>query len=271
MCLSRIFENLNILPISWSKRDSSKKNIAKHVDGSVNQVNGNNNIISDNISINTSTSTQVDESECFRLLKTPHEWMKVDNKDGCEFLSRVNNNVSVMFYYQHSTYDCKDFISSCWPDNSGTWCDMNICINSRPIYKDQYCVFDGCHGSTIVRPDYDWIIEPNSYENIRLFYYIEGNKKTILNNFIKSYPVIFSTTRDYKVDRYIATFVSIAEKEQFFAYVGGIKQEVIEQICASEFSLTDYNCQNILDGRNEIDLKSAIILTNILKKWRDNI
>lgn len=271
MRLSRIFENLNILPISWSKQGSSKKNIAKHIDGSVNQVNGSNNIISNNVSINTGTSTQVDKDECFRLLKTPHKWMQVNNEDGCEFLSKVNNNVSVIFYYQHSTYDYADFISSCWPDNSGAWCDMNICINGKSIYSNQYCTFDGCNGSTIVRPDFEWILKPNGHENIRLFYYLENSKEAILNDFIRSYPATFSTARDYKVDQYIVTFVSAEEKDRFFAYIRGIKQEVAEQIYASEISLADYNCQNILDERNEIDLKSAIVLTDILKKWRNNI
>lgn len=271
MCLSRIFENLNILPINYSRQGSSKKNVTKHVDGSVNQINGNNNIISDSVNINTGTSAQADEDECFRLLKTPCKWMRVDNKDGCEFLSKVNNSVSIMFYYQHTAYDYKDFISSCWPDNSGAWCDMNICINGKSVYENQYCAFDGCHGSTIVRPDYDWILKPNDFDNIRLFYYIEGSRETILNNFIKSYPAIFSTTSDCKVDKYIATFANIAEKDRFFAHIRNIEHEVVEQIYTSEISLAGYNCQNILDERNEIDLKSAIILTRILKKWRNNI
>ena len=268
MCLPRIFDNLSFLPANFSRQGSNKKNTAKNIDGPVNQINGNNNVVSSNISIHTDTSTQANKEECFRLLKISSEWMGIHNEDGYEFMSKVNNAVSVIFHHQHSVTDYKDFISSCWADNSGTWCDVNICINNKSIYSNQYCTFDGCHGSTIVRPDFEWILKPNGHDNIRLFFYIDDSEEIIINNFIESQSNTFPTARRHKINRYIATFRNISERDRFFLYVKNNEDEIIEKIRTSDVSLSAYSCQNILDKRNEIDLQSAIVLTDTLRKWR---
>ena len=272
MCLPKIFDNLNFPPINWSNQGSNKKNTIKRANNPINQINGNNNTVSNitgsHISIATTPSTQTDKDECFRLLQTPGQWMIAYSGENYEFLSKVNNNVSIAYNSEHSSDNYKDFISSCWRDNNGKWCDLNVCINNKSIYEDQYCNFDSCFGATVVRPTFDWILKPSYYENIRLHYYYANSEKTIINNFIKHWPSIFTSTKPYLINHYIATFKNSQEKHDFFSYIHTIESIVIELINKSPKSLSSYNCQNMLDERDELDLKSADILTRLLKDWR---
>lgn len=272
MCISKVFDNLNIPLINWSKQESNKKNNAKFVNGPVNQINGDNNTISNitdnSISISATPSTQVDNNKCFRLLQEPNQWMRVNNTEDYEFLSKLNNNVSIVFCSKHSTDNYKDFISSCWSDNNGKWHDLHICLNKKSIYESQYCTFDSCFGSTIARPEFDWVLRPSHHENIRLYYYYANSKQTVINNFIRHWPDIFASTQPDLINRYVATFVNRLEKERFFSYIQNIEDEVISLIDKSEQNLQLYHCQNILSKRDELDLKSAVVLTDLLDKWR---